>query len=95
MEIEGCRIAELQKNYGTPFYLYMPQVARNNFQNLKKAFNGKTETEIAYSYKTNYIPEICEDLHSFGASPEVIAGFEYELSERLNQDMSKVIVNGP
>lgn len=95
MEIEGVEVEDLKQEYGTPFYLYIPKVAEKKYNSLYNAFNQISDTEIAYSYKTNYSPEICRDLHTLGAKPEVIAGFEYKLAKKLDQDLSKVIVNGP
>jgi len=50
---------------------------------------------IAYSYKTNFLPEICRRLHRAGALAEVVSGLEYEIARRLGVPGDRIVFNGP
>jgi len=50
---------------------------------------------IAYSYKANYLPAVCNVLHQEGAGAEVFAAFELLLAKKLGVPSSKIIFNGP
>lgn len=50
---------------------------------------------IAYSYKTNYLPFLCQTLHRAGAYAEVVSRLEYDLAIKLGVDPKQIIFNGP
>lgn len=61
MKLSSDIIAELSKQYGDAFYLLHSKRFEQNFIELKKAFTDiYPKFNIAYSYKTNYIPELCK-----------------------------------
>ena len=57
MIIEKTQMHELQKKYGESFYILDSSKFLSNYKELKKAFASiYPNFNIAYSYKTNYIP---------------------------------------
>lgn len=69
---------------------------RNKF---RQAFSAIREhypnVQFGWSYKTNYLNEICKVFHSEGAIAEVVSQFEYEKARALGIPGSDIIYNGP
>ena len=82
--------------YGDSFYVFKEATFRNNFTRLSSAFTTRwPDTRIAYSYKTNYMPAVCEIVSELGAYAEVVSEMEYDLAERLGVSGERIIYNGP
>lgn len=96
MTIHKDELLELRKKYGEAFYLLDSKQFRKNFLELKEAF-GKNYTNfnIAYSYKTNYIPKVCKIVKEFGGYAEVVSEMELELALKIGNSPQKIIWNGP
>jgi diaminopimelate decarboxylase len=68
----------------------------NNIKEMLSAFRAHyPNVEIGYSYKTNYIPNICELAHELGCWAEVVSEMEIEMALKILNDQSKIIYNGP
>ncbi|MCK5018862.1 MAG: hypothetical protein KAS32_17500, partial [Candidatus Peribacteraceae bacterium] len=64
--------------------------------NLTAAFSSRYEKLIiGYSYKTNYIPYLCNIIKDKGGYAEVVSRLEYDLALRIGQDPKEIIFNGP
>lgn len=84
------------KSDGTPFYLFDTDEFKKNYQHLLKSFrNIYPNYNIAYSYKTNYTPYICELVHEMGGYAEVVSDMEYQLAKRIGYTNDNIIYNGP
>ena len=71
----------LSKKYGPSFFVLDPDKLVFNFHELKSSFlSHYHKVEIGYSYKTNYIPQLCRILHDQGAWAEVVSDMEYAAS---------------
>ena len=78
------------------YYLYNEDKLSDNFAKLSNAFKSKfLDFEIAYSYKTNYTPFICNQLKSLGAIAEVVSEMELDLALKLGYSGERIIYNGP
>ncbi len=96
MDINAEIIKGLQAEFGEAFYLLDTERFRFNYMNLKDCFQKiYKKFNIAYSYKTNYIPRLCKLVDELGGYAEVVSELELELSERLHVAPDKVIWNGP
>jgi diaminopimelate decarboxylase len=96
MKLDYNILNELAITLGDSFYILDIEKFRENYKNFKEAFyQFYPKTEIAYSYKTNYIPLICKTVNSEGGYAEVVSGMEYDLAMKIGVDPKKVIVNGP
>ncbi|MBK8338979.1 MAG: alanine racemase [Flavobacteriales bacterium] len=70
--------------------------ARSNMRDLAMAFRAiHPRTSIGHSYKTNYIPALCELTYAEGAYAEVVSGMEYDLALRLKAAPQRILLNGP
>lgn len=81
---------------GSPFYLVDRGRFEQNFDDLTAAFSSRwTSVVLAYSYKTNYLPYLCEIVRQKGGWAEVVSRMEYDLALRIGQPPPKIIFNGP
>ena len=96
MEINKNILGDLRKEYGDAFYLLDSTQFKKNFQELKDAF-GKiySHFNIAYSYKTNYIPKLCRLVNELGGYAEVVSEMELEIARRVGCKPERIIWNGP
>lgn len=89
-------IANLRTKYGDAFYILDSKQFQKNFLELKDAFSSiYPNFNIAYSYKTNYIPKICKIVNELGGYAEVVSDMEMELALKCGVDPKKIIWNGP
>lgn len=92
--LKNC--SKLGKTYGTPLFILDEQKLEQNYARFYRSFSKRfPKVAVAYSYKTNYLPAICEKLRACGAWAEIIPGFEYHLACKLGVPPEKTIVNGP
>ncbi len=97
MELNREVLAGLKKEYGDAFYLLDSEQFRSNFLELKECFSSiYPNFNIAYSYKTNYIPKLCKIVNELGGYAEVVSEMEMELALRVGVVPKKRIIwNGP
>lgn len=87
-------LAELDKKFGTPFYIMNGEKYRKNINNFLAAFKQRYDKVIAaYSFKTNYVPALCRIALEEGCFAEVVSEMEYELARFIGFD--NIIFNGP
>lgn len=86
----------LAETYGDSFFVFDQSRFEANFRNLHAAFNSSyPNTRIAYSYKTNYTPDICRLVNELGGYAEVVSEMEYGLAKRLGVEDASIVYNGP
>lgn len=96
MKLDFNSLNELAQTLGESFYILDIEKFKVNYKRLKEAFcQFYPKTEIAYSYKTNYIPLICKTVNYEGGFAEVVSGMEYDLAMKIGVDPRRIIVNGP
>lgn len=87
-------LKNLDVMYGTPFYIMDPDKYRHNINGFINAFKRKYDRIIAgYSFKTNYVPVLCNIAKEEGCFAEVVSDMEYALAKKLG--FNKIIFNGP
>ena len=86
--------SEIEKRFGTPFYIFSEDKFVENYKNLETAFTERySRFIIAYSYKTNYIPYLCKIVKNMGGFAEVVSRLEYDLALKIGQLPEKIIFN--
>jgi len=89
-------VQRLTEIYGDAFYVYDESRFIDNYNSLKSAFvRNYANTRIAYSYKTNYTPVICQRLNALGGYAEVVSAMEYALARRIGVSPERIVYNGP
>ncbi len=90
------QLSVLSAKYGSAFYLLDTQQFKENFSELKSEFATIYQnTNIAYSYKTNYIPALCKIVDELGGLAEVVSDMELNIARRVGVTPKNIIWNGP
>ena len=96
MNINREIIHNLRTEFGDAFYLLDSDRYRTNFIELRDAFRSiYPNSNIAYSYKTNYTPKFCKIVNELGGYAEVVSEMELALALRIGVPYSRIIWNGP
>ena len=81
MKINYDFLAELANKYGDGFYLADRDNFENNYLELSSAFKKYYRNfNIAYSYKTNYLPDFCKSVDRLGGCAEVVSDLEMDIA---------------
>ena len=89
-------VTELISNYGSPLYIFhVEEFERNYLKLLESMRRVYPKYNIAYSYKTNYTPKICEKVKQLGGLAEVVSEMEYMLAKKLGYTCKDIVYNGP
>ena len=87
---------EILKTNTTPLIIFLENRIRNNITTFLKVFNSVFDNvQCFYSFKANFLPEICSIVQSEGLGAELIGLPELKLALRLKFPPSKIIVGGP
>lgn len=94
--LEQDTVEELIKEYDMPLYVFDSFGFVKNYDRLLTAFRRiYSKYNIAYSYKTNYTPRICELIKDKEGYAEVVSNMEYQLAKKIGYDCNHIIYNGP
>jgi diaminopimelate decarboxylase len=95
-EIDGVKIADLTKEFGSPIFVFSQKQIEEKYNTLHLAFSSRyPDVKFSWSYKTNYLNEICKIYHKLGSSAEVVSEFEYQKARALGVEGKDIIFNGP
>lgn len=84
----------LARQHGTPLFVYSrdrPAGAASKLDGFVKAL--PFPAEAYFSYKTNYLPELCRHAASLGLGAEVTSPIEWDLASTMHAP-GRIIVNG-
>ncbi len=94
--MDYAQLNQIAAQAGDCFYLVDPTQFRANFQAFTDAFTRHYgRTDVAYSYKTNYLPAFCGMVNDLGGFAEVVSRMEYDMARRHGVPGERIIVNGP
>lgn len=86
----------LSNKFGDAFYLLESENFEINYKKLSDAFKAYyPKFNIAYSYKTNYIPKLVKIVDRLGGYAEVVSDMEVEIALKAGIKPEKIIWNGP
>lgn len=89
------QIKSLSKEFGTSFYIFNKDTFVKNFINFKKELTHYyPKSEVAYAYKSNYMPILGDLIHQNGGMIEVVSDLEYNIALKSIHP-SRIIYNGP
>lgn len=96
MQLNWAQVNQLAESLGDSFYLVDLEKFTSNYQDFLQAFRiHYPKSQIAYSYKTNYLPRFCEWVNAWGGYAEVVSGMEYRLALKIGVPATRIIFNGP
>jgi diaminopimelate decarboxylase len=85
---------ELGRDRQTPFFMFAPGRTASALSRLRAFTESlKLDTEIFYSYKTNYLPALCAWLRDAEVGAEVTSPIEWRLATGLHAP-ENIVVNG-
>jgi diaminopimelate decarboxylase len=87
---------EIASQVGGSFFAFDAAAFCINAAEFADAFSSRYPmTEVAYSYKTNYTPAVCQLANEHGLTAEVVSQFEYQLARHIGVPGTRIIFNGP
>lgn len=93
---QNLPIKKLMQQFGSPLFIVCSKVMQAQQQLFEKIFNFPGyRTIIAYSFKTNYLPAICQSFIDNGCWAEVVSEMEHTLAEKLQTPPGQIVFNGP
>ncbi len=96
MKLSWQILQDLEQKHGECFYLLDLSKFKENYTQFLDCFRAiYPNTNIGYSYKTNYIPKICKSVFDLGGYAEVVSQMEYDLAIKIGVPPSRIIFNGP
>ncbi|GAG74926.1 unnamed protein product, partial [marine sediment metagenome] len=85
----------LEKDFSTPYYVFLENRIKDNINIFNSVFSSHFERyEGFYSFKANYLHEICRIIKEGNFGAEIISLPELELALTLNFPPNKIIVGG-
>ena len=95
-ELAKDLLGQLTSKYGNSFYLLDSDVFEENYLKLKSTFSKYYPNfNIAYSYKTNYVPKLVKKVNGLGGFAEVVSDLEMDIALKSIVPYDKIIWNGP
>ncbi|MGH8676720.1 MAG: hypothetical protein ACREVG_20720 [Burkholderiales bacterium] len=89
-------LRSLALEHGASFFLFDPERFVRDFESLRRAFRDRYPgTQLAYSYKTNYLPALCKLANGLGGYAEVVSAMEYRLARAIGVPAPRIVFNGP
>ncbi len=94
--IENVPVNDIVEQYGSPVIVFSENAIREKYRKMKVELEKYyPNSEISWSYKTNYLQAISSIFHQEGAKPEVVSIMEYDMAKGLGQKGEDIIFNGP
>lgn len=98
MKIDRSSVETIIKKYSLreAFYILDSCRLKRNFSDLESEMRRfYPKFKIAYSYKTNYMPRICEIIDELGGWAEIVSDMEYDIATACGVSGERIIFNGP
>ena len=81
---------------GGAVYIARMDLFRDNLHRFRDAFRQHyANTQLGYSYKTNYLPAFCIEADRLGLYAEVVSGMEYQIALACGVPHERILFNGP
>jgi diaminopimelate decarboxylase len=95
LEVGGCDVVELAREFGTPAYVYATDDVRARAREYRDAFGARTDDfEIVYASKAAPITALCALLEEAGLSIDVASGGELHTALRAGFDPARIHMHG-
>ncbi|MFW9900805.1 MAG: diaminopimelate decarboxylase family protein [Candidatus Thorarchaeota archaeon] len=94
--LDSIPLNEIIKKFKTPVLIFLEKRIRNNIETFYNVFNSEFRNfQCFYSFKANFLPEICKIVLSEGIGAEIVGLPELKLALKLGFPCDKIIVGGP
>lgn len=93
---DSVSLRTLLEEAKTPLMVLLENKIRDNIQTFNKIFNSVFGNyQGFYSFKANFLPEVCRIIQSEGIGAEIVGIPELNLALRLGYPSDKIIAGGP
>ena len=94
--IDSVSINEIAEEFKTPLLIFLENRIRDNINTFTRVFSSEFKnSEYFYSFKANFLPDICRIIKSEGIGAEIIGLLELKLALKLGFPSDKIIIGGP
>ncbi|MFX1242712.1 MAG: diaminopimelate decarboxylase family protein [Promethearchaeota archaeon] len=94
--LDNLQLNEIVKRFKTPLLIFLENRIRENIRTFKEVFNLEFGNfQCYYSFKANYLYDLCKIVLSEGVGAEVIGLPELKLALKLGFPSNKILVGGP
>lgn len=94
--IDSVPFNEIISRHKTPLLIFLENRIRDNIRTFTKVFSSEFKNfHCYYSFKANYLSEICKIVYSEGIGAELIGLPELKLALKLGFPPNKIIIGGP
>ncbi|MFX1389678.1 MAG: diaminopimelate decarboxylase family protein [Promethearchaeota archaeon] len=96
VSIDSVDLSEITQQYKTPIMIFLENRIRENIRIFNVVFNSEFENfECFYSFKANFLPEICQIIHSERIGAEIVGLPELKLALKIGFPPEKIMIGGP
>ncbi|TFG24440.1 MAG: hypothetical protein EU532_12590, partial [Promethearchaeota archaeon] len=96
IKLDNFYLDEILKASKTPFMVILESRIRNNIKTFNKVFKSVFNNfQGFYSFKANFLPEVCSIINSENFGAEVISLPELELALHTGFSSNKILAGGP
>ncbi|MHA1192937.1 MAG: diaminopimelate decarboxylase family protein [Promethearchaeota archaeon] len=93
---DSVSLRTLLEGSKTPLMVLLEDKIRDNIQTFNKIFNSVFGNyQGFYSFKANFLPDVCRIIQSEGIGAEIVGVPELNLALRLGYSSDKIIAGGP
>lgn len=95
LEIGGCDVVALAREYGTPLYIYDEQHLREQARRVRNAFQSRWQNSlILYATKAYYSPYLARIFKDAGLGIDVTSEGEMAIARRVGLAPDKIYLHG-
>ncbi len=94
--IDSISLSNLLGRSKTPFFIFLENKIKDNVRTFTRVFKSLFDNiKVFYSFKANFLPEICKIIHSEGIGAELVGLPELKLALKIGFPPEKIIIGGP
>lgn len=94
LEIGGCDLTDLAKQYGTPLYIFDEETIRTIARTYKDAFKDYPKINMMFAAKAFMTKAMCKIMQQEGFGLDLCSGGEIYTAHSAGFDMNKTMFNG-
>ncbi|MFX0022843.1 MAG: diaminopimelate decarboxylase family protein [Candidatus Hermodarchaeota archaeon] len=89
-------LTQIIKRFKTPLLIFLENRIRDNIKTFNNVFNSIFDNfHCFYSFKANYLAEVCKIILSEGIGAEIVGQPELKLALKLGFPPGKILIGGP
>ncbi|UCD02278.1 MAG: alanine racemase [Promethearchaeota archaeon] len=94
--IDSVSVNEIVSRFKTPLLIFLENRIRDNIRTFTNIFNSEFKNfHCYYSFKANFLTEICKIVNSEGIGAEIVGLPELNLALKIGFPPDKIIIGGP